>query len=240
MSDKPNSNSRRDFLRSGLIAISTVTLSREAPSVLASSSKGEKQERFLSDSEERFLESAVDRLIPPDERWPGASKAGVVNYINLQMAGAWGRGEMLYRHGPFRAGTPSQGFQLEYTPAELFRRSISAINAHFTAQGKAFDQLPPTEQDSYLASLEKGGIDLDGVPCNIFFELLLKHTVEGFFSDPVYGGNRNKVGWRMLGFPGAYVDYYDLIDKHGIEFHREPMGIGDGASPHSMTGRGGK
>lgn len=240
MSDKPNSNSRRDFLRSGLIAISTVTLSREAPSVLASSSKGEKQERFLSDSEERFLESAVDRLIPPDERWPGASKAGVVNYINLQMAGAWGRGEMLYRHGPFRAGTPSQGFQLEYRPAELFRRSISAINAHFTAQGKAFDQLPPTEQDSYLASLEKGGIDLDGVPCNIFFELLLKHTVEGFFSDPVYGGNRNKVGWRMLGFPGAYVDYYDLIDKHGIEFHREPMGIGDGASPHSMTGRGGK
>jgi gluconate 2-dehydrogenase gamma chain len=151
------------------------------------------------------------------------------------MAGAWGRGELLYRHGPFRAGTPSQGFQIEYTPAELFRRSISAINAHFTAQGKAFDQLLPVEQDSYLASLEKGGIDLDGVPCNVFFELLLKHTVEGFFSDPIYGGNKNKVGWRMLGFPGAYVDYYDLIDKHGIEFHREPMGIGEGMSPHLMT-----
>ena len=241
MSDRAKANSRRDFLKSTLIAISTATLSSEAPSVLASAHNGATTERFLNDSEKRFLASAVDRLIPPDEHWPGAAEAGVVNYIDLQMAGPWGRGEMLYRHGPFRAGTPSQGFQLEYTPAELFRRSISAINAHFAAQGKPFDQLPAAEQDSYLASLEKGGIDLDGVPSNAFFELLLKHTVEGFFADPLYGGNKNKVGWRMLGFPGAYADYYDLIDKHGIEFHREPLGIGDGASAHSMTGnQGGK
>lgn len=240
MSDRANSNSRRDFLRSTLIAISTVTLPG-APSILGSPRKSDTQERFLNDSEKRFLESAVDRLIPPDEHWPGAGQAGVVNYIDLQMAGGWGRGEMLYRHGPFRAGTPSQGFQLEYTPAELFRRSISAINTHFTAHGKRFDQLAPAEQDSYLASLEKGGIDLDGVPSNVFFELLLKHTVEGFFSDPIYGGNKNKVGWRMLGFPGAYADYYDLVEKHGIEFRREPLGIGEGVSPHSMTGmRGGK
>jgi gluconate 2-dehydrogenase gamma chain len=209
--------------------------------VLASTGKSGKQELFFDGAEKRFLEAAVDRLIPPDERWPGARQAGVVNYINLQMAGAWGRGELLYRHGPFRAGTPSQGFQLEYTPAELFRRSISAINAHFTKQGKVFEQLPPAEQDSYLTSLEKGGIDLDGVPCNVFFELLLKHTVEGFFSDPIYGGNKNKVGWQMVGFPGAYSDYYDLIDKHGVAFHREPLGIGDGASQQSMSGmRGGE
>ena len=141
---------------------------------------------------------------------------------------------------PFRKGTPSQGFQLEYTPAELFRRSISAIDAQFAAQGKAFDQLRPVEQDRYLASMEEGGIDLDGVPCNVFFELLLKHTLEGFFSDPIYGGNKNKVGWRMLGFPGAYSDYYDLIDKHGTAFHREPLGIGEGMSAHAMRSRGGK
>ena len=240
MSDRPNSNSRRDFLRSSLVAISTVTLTGGAPSVLASPGKGDNQERFLNDSEKRFLESAVERLIPGDEHWAGAAEAGVVNYIDLQMAGAWGRGELLYRHGPFRAGTPGQGFQLEYTPAELFRRSISAINAHFAAQGKAFDQLPPAEQDSYLASLEKGGIDLDGVPSNVFFELLLKHTVEGFFSDPIYGGNKSKVGWRMVGFPGAYADYYDVIDKHGLAFHREPLGIGEGMSAHAMRSRGGE
>jgi hypothetical protein len=97
------------------------------------SGEAEKNLRFLHDSERAFLESAVDRLIPPDEHWPGGVQAGVVNYMDLQMAGPWGRGELIYRHGPFRKGTPSQGYQLEYTPAELFRRSISAIDAHFSA-----------------------------------------------------------------------------------------------------------
>ncbi len=239
MSDRPNSSSRRNFLRSGLIAISTATLAGETPALLVNPGV-EATPRFLNESERRFLQAAVDRLIPPDERWPGAAEAGVVNYIDLQMSGQWGKGELLYRHGPFRKGTPSQGYQLEYTPAELFRRSIFAINVHFSAQSKSFDQLPPAEKDAYLTSLEKGGIDLDGVPSNTFFDFLLKHTVEGFFSDPIYGGNKNKIAWKMIGFPGAYSDYYDLIDKHGLELHREPLGIGDGAIPHSMNSmRGG-
>jgi gluconate 2-dehydrogenase gamma chain len=116
--------------------------------------------RFLNESERRFLLAAVDCLIPPDEHWPGAAEADVVNYIDLQMGGQWGQGELLYRHGPFRKGTPSQGYQLEYTPAELFRRSIAAINLHFSTQGKPFDQLSPAEKDAYLTSLEKGAIDL--------------------------------------------------------------------------------
>jgi len=230
----PNSNSRRNFLRSGLIAISTATLAGEAPALLGNP-RSEATPRFLNESERRFLQAAVERLIPADEKWPGAAEAGVVNYIDLQMAGPWGKGEMIYRHGPFRKGTPSQGYQLEYTPAELFRRSIVAISAHFSEQGKSFDQLPPTEKDAYLTSLEKGGIDLDGVPSNTFFDFLLKHTVEGFFSDPIYGGNKNKIAWKMIGFPGAYSDYYDLIDKHGVELLREPLGIGDGASSPSMN-----
>jgi hypothetical protein len=90
--------------------------------------------RYVTESERGFLLAAVARLIPPDERWPGAAEADVVNYIDLQMAGPWGKGELLYRHGPFRKGTPSQGYQLEYIPAELFRRSIAAINSHFSAQ----------------------------------------------------------------------------------------------------------
>src|ERR1035438_5653572 len=151
MSEGPNSNSRRNFLRSGLIMISTATLAGEAPALLGNQ-RPEETHRFLNESERRFLLAAVDRLIPADEGWPGAAEAGVVNYIDLQMAGAWGRGEMLYRHGPFRKGTPTQGYQLEYTPAELFRRSILAINAHFSAQGKSFDQLPPAKNDDSLSS----------------------------------------------------------------------------------------
>lgn len=240
MSDGPNSTSRRNFLKTGLVAISTVSLAGEAPSLLATP-RAEATPRFFNESERRFLVAAVDRLIPRDEHWPGAAEADVVNYIDLQMAGQWGKGELLYRHGPFRKGTPSQGYQLEYTPAELFRRSMAAIHSHFSAQGKSFDQLPPAEKDAYLTSLEKSGIDLDGVPSNTFFDFLLKHTVEGFFSDPIYGGNKNKISWKMIGFPGAYSDYYDLIDKHGVELRREPMGIGDGgASPSMSAMRGGR
>jgi gluconate 2-dehydrogenase gamma chain len=65
--------------------------------------------------------------------------------------------------------------------------------------------------------------DLDGVPSAVFFDVLLKMTIEGFFSDPVYGGNRDMVAWRMVGFPGAYADYYAAIDRHGVKFEREPM-----------------
>ena len=234
MSEGPNSNSRRSFLRSSLVLISTATLAGEAPALLGNQ-RPEEPLRFLNESEKRFLVAAVDRLIPADEGWPGAAEAGVVNYIDLQMAGAWGRGEMLYRHGPFRKGTPMQGYQLEYTPAELFRWSILAINAHFTSQAKSFDQLPAEEKDAYLAGLEKGDIDLDGVPSSTFFDFLVQHTVEGFFSDPIYGGNKNKIAWKMIGFPGAYADYHDLIDKHGVEFHREPLSIADGPGYHSMT-----
>jgi gluconate 2-dehydrogenase gamma chain len=234
MSEGPHSNSRRNFLKSGLVLISTATLAGETPALLGNT-RAEGTHRFLNESERRFLLAVVDRLIPPDERWPGAAEAGVVNYIDLQMSGAWGRGEMLYRHGPFRKGTPMQGYQLEYTPAELFRRSILAINANFSSQAKSFDQLPADEKDAYLSSLEKGDFDLDGVPSNTFFDFLLQHTVEGFFSDPIYGGNNNKIAWKMIGFPGAYADYYDLIDKHGVEFHREPLSIADRTGYHPMT-----
>jgi len=143
----------------------------------------------------------------------------------------------MYRHGPFHKGLPTQGYQLEYTWAELFRRSMNAINNHFTDQGTSFARLASGQKDAYLVSLEKGGIDLDGVPSDTFFEALLNVTVQGFFADPMYGGNKNMAGWRMIGFPGAYADYNDLIDKHGIEFKREPLSIADRESPYSSVHR---
>ena len=240
MSDTQNSNSRRGFFKSALITISTATLSSAVPASNGSSAP-EKETRFFNERETQFLRAAVDRLIPPDERWPGASEAGVVNYIDLQMAGPWGRGELLYMHGPFRQGSSTQGYQLEYTPAELFRRSIAAINRECEAAGTPFSRMSAAQQDAYLKKLEKGGMDLDGVPSKVFFDQLLNQTVQGFFSDPIYGGNKNKVGWRMIEFPGAYADYVDLIDKHGIHFQREPLGIGDGTLPaSSMRMQGGK
>jgi gluconate 2-dehydrogenase gamma chain len=87
-------------------------------------------------------------------------------------------------------------------------------------------------QDAYLKSLESGAHDLDGIPSTVFFELLLQMTVEGFFSDPVYGGNRDMVAWRMIGFPGAYADYYEAIDKHGVKYERAPLSLAEDAQGH--------
>jgi len=184
---------------------------------------------FFNAAEVRFIEAACERLIPADESGPGALGAGVPNYLDKQLGGAWGAGERLYRSGPWKQGSPSQGYQLPFTPAELFHTALRAIDRELEKRGTAFGDLSAQAQDDYLKSLEAGDADLDGVPSAVFFSMLLAMTVEGFFSDPVYGGNRDMVSWRMIGFPGAYADYYEAIDRHGVKFEREPMSLAEDA-----------
>jgi gluconate 2-dehydrogenase gamma chain len=235
VSNQQGPHSRRSFLKAGLLTIPTVsTLVAEAQPLAPSTQTG-----FFTSTEKLFLRSAVDRLIPADE-WPSASQLNVVEYIDLQMTGPWGKGELSYRNGPFHQGTPSQGYQLEYTPAEVFRRSIAAITRHWDGEGKAFHRLPAAQQDAYLTTLQTKQIDLNGVPSTIFFGLLWKHTVEGFFADPIYGGNKDKTAWKMIGFPGAYTDFFDLVDQHNVKFEGQPLGIGDGMHMHSHNLPGGK
>src|SRR5467141_2946932 len=124
---------------------------------------------FFNPAESAFIEAAVARLIPRDETGPGALEAGVPNYIDKQLGGAWGAGERLYRSGPWQPGTPSQGYQLPFTPAELFKKAIGAINKEFAASGTPFAKMSPDQQDDYLRKLEAGGKDLDGVPSEVFF-----------------------------------------------------------------------
>src|SRR5438309_1344832 len=62
---------------------------------------------------------------------------------------------------------------------------------------------------------------------HVFFDSLLSMVIEGFFCDPVYGGNRDMVAWKMIGFPGAYANYYNLVDQHGVAFNREPMSLAE-------------
>jgi gluconate 2-dehydrogenase gamma chain len=89
---------------------------------------------FFNPEEAAFVEAAVARLIPADDKWPGALEVGVPNYIDKQLNGAWGAGERLYRSGPWQAGTSSQGYQLPFTPAELYRTALGAINAELKAK----------------------------------------------------------------------------------------------------------
>jgi gluconate 2-dehydrogenase gamma chain len=185
---------------------------------------------FLDADEASFIEAAVARLIPADETGPGALQADVPTFIDRQLAGAWGAGEGLYRSGPWQPGKPEQGYQLPFTPAELFRHALRAIAEDLRKTNRSsFAKLKAEDQDAYLRALERESRDLGGVPSNIFFASLLEMTIEGFFSDPVYGGNKGMVGWKLIGFPGAYANFYEFVDQHGIAFTRPPMSLAQDA-----------
>lgn len=188
---------------------------------------------FFNDPEARFVEAAAARLIPADERWGGAREAGVLYYIDRQLASAWGAGERMYLKGPWNPDAPpQQGYQLRHAPAELYRIGIEEARAHVrSAYGdKEFWDLGESVMDEVLTGLETGEIALPSIPSAVFFETLLANTVEGFFSDPAYGGNRGMIGWRMVGFPGAYAAYLDVVDQHGLDFRREPLSFANDAA----------
>jgi len=181
---------------------------------------------FFNAPEAAFIEAAVNRLIPPDEVGPSAMEAAVPVYIDRQLHGAWGAGERLYRAGPWAQGQPTQGYQLPYTPAELFRTALRGIRADLEKNKQpVFEAMDGAAQDTYLTMLQTTSRDLGGVPSNVFFESLLAMTIEGYFGDPVYGGNRDMAAWKMIGFPGAYGAYYDMVDKHGVAFTEAPRSL---------------
>jgi len=162
---------------------------------------------FFDAAEAQFIECACERLIPADRSGPGAQGAGVAYYLDRQLHGAWGRGERFYRLGSWQGGSPSPGSRLSCAPGVLFHTALRAINRDFQAGGGKFAHQPAHVQDLYLRLLEGGAVDLDGVPSGAFFDMLLKMTVEGFFSNPVHGASRDLIGWRMVGFPGAYAEH---------------------------------
>jgi len=219
-------HSRRLFLKTaGLTAIVTSAQARAA-SAKQDPEASAPRYAFFTAAEAVFIEAAVARLIPEDESGPGALEADVPGYIDKQLAGAWGAGERLFRDGPWHEGTATQGYQLPYTPAELFRTALRALLTE-DKQAAGFAELTPQAQDAFLKALHEQTRDLGGVPSDTFFESLLAMTVEGFFSDPAYGGNKDMVSWKMIGFPGAYAAYYSYVDAHGMAFTRPPISIAD-------------
>jgi gluconate 2-dehydrogenase gamma chain len=184
---------------------------------------------YLTNAEAEFLDAAVDRLIPADDLGPGAKEAGVTIFIDRQLAGPYGRAARWYMRGPFRKGKSSQGYQAPYTPAQLYRAGIRALDNHIGARfrGKSFSQLKPEQQDSILHALDSGKLDLDKVPAKEFFSFLHENTIEGFFSDPIHGGNRNMVGWKLIGYPGARGNYIDYIEKYNQRYPLPPVSIQD-------------
>lgn len=176
---------------------------------------------YFTGEEAKFIEAAVARILPKDESGPGALEAGVSYYIDQQLDGSFGRGATWYMQGPWAVGTPMQGYQLQLTPAEVYRAGISAARKYASGKGKAFEALAAGDQDQVLKDLEAGKVSDPEVPAEVtsqFFAFLLQNTIEGFLADPAYGGNRGKTGWQQLGFPGVYLETYsDFIDKAGAK-----------------------
>ena len=184
---------------------------------------------FLSPPEAAFVEAAVDQLIPADNLTPGGTDCGVATFIDRQLAGAWGSGDRLYMQGPWQKGAPTQGYQLPMTPAEFFRAGIAATNAHCRkTYQKEFDRLTRDQQVALLQGLERGAVPLEPLSSQQFFDLLLSLTMQGFFADPMYGGNRDKVAWKMIGFPGAIAIYSEHIKTYrNKQYDVEPTSIVD-------------
>ena len=192
--------------------------------------------QFLSIGEAAFVEAALASLIPADELGPGAREAGVAFFIDRELAGAFGANARNYRQGPWPQGSPEQGSQWQLTPREIYREAIGATNRYCEAQyGRRFDDLGTTEREAVLRGLETGSIALEPVPARVFFELLWSNTQEGFFADPMYGGNRGKVGWSLVGFPGVAAAYIDEIEKHNAPYDVVPVSIGDLQRGHAAV-----
>jgi len=185
---------------------------------------------YLTAAEVRFLDAALARLIPADELGPGARETGGAYFIDQQLVSVWGSHGRNYRMGPWREGTSRQGFQSPLTPREIYRAAIREIDLYCEQQhGKRFCFLGETEQDAVLAGLDEGSIEIASVSGRLFVNLLWRNTVEGFFADPMYGGNQDKAGWRLIGFPGlASADYLDHMEQqHNVPYRVEPVGILD-------------
>ncbi len=169
---------------------------------------------FFTAVEAAFVGAAIERFIPADDGGPGAGEAGVLCYIDRQLAGSFGAGHRMYLGGPWPDGAlPSQGYQLPLTPADLYRLAIAEIHqaSRQANGGKTFAELSGEQQEAMLQSLDKGELHLPSAPGKAFLDLLLANTVEGYFGDPAYGGNGDLGGWKMIGFPGARGNYADAI-----------------------------
>ena len=159
------------------------------------------QGAFFNDENSRTIKAFAERLMPGAPGKPGATDADVLNYIDLALAGAYNDQQ------------------------DFYRRGLTQLDAHCkAAHGKAFRSLPAAQQDEVIAALEHGKAPEFVWPtAQAFFNTVRTHTMEGMFADPVYGGNRDFAGWRLVGFPGAQMQFTaeDMQSKEA--FTREPI-----------------
>ena len=165
--------------------------------------------RFFTAKEARVIAAACERIFPSDDSGPGAKEAGVIIYIDHQLAGPYGQDRYRYTKGPFVESVPEHSYQGKQTPQEIYRDGIHQL-------GESFAELDAAKQDEQLRGTES----------SLFFKMLRTHTIEGMFSDPMHGGNAGLIGWQLIGYPGPLMSYRDEIDKnYGQAWRRKPLSL---------------
>ena len=152
--------------------------------------------KVLNPAEARILEAIADRIFPATET-PGAVEAGAVNYVDQALAGDYGRFRSLYRNG---------------------LRAVDR-HAHEKFAGK-FAELKDVEKDGVLSDFESGRVQSFKNAAD-FFDTVRCHILEGIFCEPHYGGNRDLIGWRLVGFPGQQYGYPDAYINKPVDL--EPV-----------------
>ncbi len=183
---------------------------------------------FFTPEEAAIVDAVVDRLIPTDELGPGAKDSGVTTFIDRQLTGPYGGHDWLYMQGPFSsAPLPTQGLQSPLTPRQQYRQGLAALQTYCRENfsGRGFVQLSIEEQEKLLAGMEKGEVKLPNFAAKMLFSAIHTNTLEGYFADPIYGGNRDMAGWKLIGFPGARYDYRDVMEKPNQAYLLPPVGM---------------
>jgi gluconate 2-dehydrogenase gamma chain len=233
---KDQTTGRRTFLKSAVAGGAVAVGANLPPTAAAQTTTAQTQAApsaiysFLNPDEAAFVEALVDHMVPADALSPKGSDIGINIYIDRALGGAWGKGDRLYQQGPWKQGTPSQGYQLPLTPAELYRSGIAATNAHCAkTYGKRFDQLSEAQRQEVLLGLSTAKIVFaGGLPVRAFWSVVYQTVMEGMFADPIHGGNRDKAGWRLIGFPGAIAVHRENVVKFRDKaFPSNPVGIAD-------------
>jgi gluconate 2-dehydrogenase gamma chain len=208
---------RRAFLKGAAVGVGAVAGAGIVTEALAAETKpthdhmaapaspalptGEQHGAFLNDEDAKTVAAFAERLMPSAPGKPGAKDAGVLNYIDLALMGAYADQQDFYRRGLAQLETYCQ-----------------------KAYGNSFRRLPADKQDAVITALEGGKADNFTYPsAQAFFDRLRSHTMEGMFSDPVYGGNKDFAGWRLVGFPGAQHSFSPADLKSREAFTRAPM-----------------
>jgi gluconate 2-dehydrogenase gamma chain len=202
---------------------------------------------YFNTFQAEIVNAAAGRLIPTDANGPGAIEAGVVFFIDQQLSASYGLVGRRYEHGPYAMGTSSQGDQSGMDMRDRYRLGIQGMEDYAQQLfQKGFAHLSAEQQDRILTDMQAGtpttfdgnaiqaattqpagsGTEAlqqmtpgaPGIGAQAFFNLLLSHTIAGFFADPIYSGNRDMVGWKLIGFPGAQITYANDILNFGAPF----------------------